>query len=140
MSTAVSASLDQQTPLPQEPDIHHPTPKSYAEAAKEGTEEDGGRLLGGADGAPQRLDLHGSAMDSGLRQNLDDDPAICDKHAGQKGEKLTSTKLDESYGAGLQHDAESAPMRKGRPQKRQDATDSKLASGRRAGAGWEKSA
>lgn len=141
MSAGVSAPFDQQTSLPQERHIHHLMFKSYAEATKDGTEKLGERPLCGEDGDLQRPNLNGSAMDSGPRQNLDEDRVICDdKPAGQKGEKSTSINLGESYEADLRHDAESALMRQGRPQKRQDVTDSKLASGRRAGAGWQKSA
>lgn len=139
MSAAVSAPLSSEPSRPQERASQHLPPKSYAEATVEGTDQEAG-VLYNADGTAVSDNADGSSAANGLWHNIDEDRVIYDKHTDKKGQKLTSIKPDESYEKMLRHGAESAPRQKGRSGKKQDLNNSKLASGRRAGAGWERSA
>jgi hypothetical protein len=149
MSTAVYARLNPEPPQPQELADQHLPPKSYAEVAGEGTKNDAGGVPYEANGNVSPNDVNGSAHPNnvngsakvnGMRRNIDDDRVLYDEHISQKGEKLTSIKPDEGYEDRLKHVAETAPRQKGRSGKKQDGDDAQLASGRRAGAGWERSA
>jgi hypothetical protein len=58
-----------------------------------------------------------------------------------QGERLTRIKSDGAYEKGLKHNELSAPRpKKGVGNQQESRKDPKLASGRRAGAGWERSA
>lgn len=113
-------------------------PKSFAAAvtaAANGnakTDEESGR----------KADLDGPVV-NGQRKQLDEDRLIYEKHTGPEGEApLTSIKPSDHHEESLHDSTETRPREKkhnGRS-KRQDASNDKLASGRRAGAGWEKSA
>lgn len=140
MSAVVSAPLNPQPSQPQERADHHLPPKSYAEATVEGTDKHAGALPSEVNGAALPDDVTQSVKVNGLRKNIDEDRVIHDKHSSEKGEKLTSIKPDESYEQKLKHNAEPAPRQKWRSGKKQDSNEAKLASGRRAGAGWERSA
>ncbi len=140
MSALVSAPLTAHLSQPQERAHHHLPPKSYAEATVEGINEDVRRTRHEANGTAYLNGVNGSPEIKGLSRNIDEDHVICDKHSSQEEEKLTSIKPDESCEEGLKHDAESAPRQRGRSGKKQDPNHAKLASGRRAGAGWERSA
>ena len=76
-------------------------------------------------------------------QQLDEDKVAFEKHVNASGTAtLTSVKPDEKYEEALRHNGETAPREKwknGRA-KRQDPPEAPLASGRRAGAGWQRSA
>jgi hypothetical protein len=140
VAAAVAEPFNSRSSQPQEQANHHLQPKSYAAATAEGTDKDVGELRSEANGAAVLDGVNGSVKVNGSRRNIDEDRVLYDKHTSPKGERLTSIKPDESYEEGLKHDADSAPRRKGRSGKKQDPNDEKLASGRRAGAGWERSA
>jgi 2-acylglycerol O-acyltransferase 2 len=148
MSAVVNAPLNPEPSQPQERVTQHLPPKSYAEAAVEGTESGARELPSEENGDVPSNDasdtkhpnaVNGSAKENGLRHNIDG-RVLYDKHISQNGEKLTSIKPDESYEQALKHHADSASKQMGRSGKKQDANDAKLASGRRAGAGWQRSA
>ncbi len=82
-------------------------------------------------------------------KQLDEDKLVYEKYVDDRGTHLTSVKTDEAYSKGLNHDRETAPLeeekskimqapRKHDPDRKQEKIQ--LASGRRAGAGWERSA
>jgi hypothetical protein len=137
---AVAEPLNLPSSQPQERTNHPLLPNPHAAATVKGTDKDVGKLRSEARGAAALNGVNGSVKVNGLRRNIDEDRVLYNKHTSPKGEKLTSIKPDESYEEGLKHDAESAPRQKGRSGKKQDPNDEKLASGRRAGAGWERSA
>jgi 2-acylglycerol O-acyltransferase 2 len=140
MSAAVSAPLNPEPSQPRERANHHLPPKSYAEATVEGVHNDAGEKPQEANGTASSNDANGSVKVNGVQRNIDEDRVIYDKHISRDGEQLTSIKPNEGYEEALKHDAALAPRHRGRSGKKQDPNDAKLASGRRAGAGWERSA
>lgn len=119
---------------------HHLTTNSYTGAAPKKTEEGAGEIPHKTNGAPYTDDAKASAITDRQGRDVDEARVIYDKHISSKGEKLTSTEPDESYDERLKHFPESVARRKGRSRQKQDPNDPKLASGRRAGAGWGRSA
>jgi 2-acylglycerol O-acyltransferase 2 len=112
-------------------------PKLYVEAVKEGPGDDYGMTNG--DTSKSNGTANGSAYKHDKkRKDVDEKKVIYEKHVNDNGEVLTSIKPSENYEDSLKHNGETAPREKGheRPAKRQD----ELASGRQAGAGWERSA
>jgi hypothetical protein len=78
------------------------------------------------------------------KDKVERDKVVYEKHVNDKGDHLTSVKPDESYHKILEHTRQVAPREKRKAEAKQ-ATKKKddktqLASGRRAGAGWERSA
>jgi hypothetical protein len=75
---------------------------------------------------------------------VEGDKVVYEKHVNDKGDHLTSVKPDESYHKTLEHTRQVAPREKKRAEPKQASkkkdNKSQLASGRRAGAGWERSA
>jgi hypothetical protein len=75
---------------------------------------------------------------------VEGDEIVYEKHVNDKGDHLTSVKPDESYHKTLEHNRRVAPREKKTVEAKQAAKKkddrSQLASGRRAGAGWERSA
>jgi 2-acylglycerol O-acyltransferase 2 len=140
MSAAVGAAPTSEPSQPEERANHHLPPKSYAEAIAEGTDKEAGEAQPEANGTAYPNDVNATVKVNGVRRNVDEDRVIYDKHTSKDGERLTSIKPDESYEEALKHDANSATRQKGRSGKKQDPNDAKLSSGRRAGAGWERSA
>ena len=122
-------------------------PKSFAVAVTEGDNDtasmspNNGRFSSRAssttavesnDGKKEQLD-----------EDMDQDKSIYDKHVGDSGQRLTSVKPDKSYEEALKHNGATAPREKKKPakaQKRQDPPQAPLESGRKAGAGWQRSA
>jgi len=148
MSAVVDAPLNPEPSQPQERATQHLPPKSYAEAITEGTKSEAGEIIPKEDGdvpsnevsgSTQPNTVNGSAEGNGLRRNTDN-LIIYDKHISQDGEKLTSIMPDERYEQAIKQHAGSAPEQKGGSRKKQDASGAQLASGRRAGAGWQRSA
>jgi hypothetical protein len=78
------------------------------------------------------------------KDKVERDKIVYEKHVNDKGDHLTSVKPDESYEKTLEHTRQVAPREKKRAEAKQAAKKkddkSQLASGRRAGAGWERSA
>lgn len=108
-----------------------------AEDTVEGTEEHAGQIPQKANGVELPNGKEEPVEVNGLKRNIDDDRVVYANHTSPNGEKLTSIKPDEE---GLKHDARVTPRQKGRAGKKLDRNDAKLASGRRAGAGWQRSA
>jgi 2-acylglycerol O-acyltransferase 2 len=148
-----STTINGQGPLssePSQPDEraeHNLPPKSYAAAANpdlngQNYAPDGpaAGFNGGAavNGSVQPAEANGERN----KQSLDESKVIYEKHININGEVLTSIKPSEDYEASLKHNRQTTPHEKkqNRPTKRQDLTQGELASGRRAGAGWERSA
>ena len=89
---------------------------------------------------------------SGTKTPTNDETELYEKHVDGNGHVLTSLKRDDSYDESLRHDEAIAPRRKSgdrSPKKentaKQDERDepkgtAQLKTGRRAGAGWERSA
>lgn len=140
MSTAVSAPLTAEPSPPQERADHNLPPKSYAEATANGSDGTAGGMAFQANGAASLNDVNGSTKVNELKQNIDDGRVLYNKHISHNGEKLTSIKPDETYGDGRKHDAKLTTKARERTRNKEDADNGKLASGRRAGAGWERSA
>lgn len=140
MSIAISAPVSAEPSQPQDRADHSLPPKSYAEAAAEGLEADKNEEPHDANGAIYPGDVDGFAEAKASGWNIDEARVLYENHVSKQGEKLTSIKPNDSFEKALNHDALSAPRQKGKLGKKQDADDAKLASGRRAGAGWERSA
>ncbi|EXJ96073.1 hypothetical protein A1O1_01199 [Capronia coronata CBS 617.96] len=141
---------DQSIPKPVEPqdttgDSH--LPKSYAAAVSEPVEENA-KPNESVNATAQNGAANGSANGhtvkvNGQRKQLDKDRLFYEKHTDSHGQvPLTSIKPVDRHEESLQKSTESTPREKksNRPSKRQDIPNAQLASGRRAGAGWEKSA
>ncbi|EXJ65383.1 hypothetical protein A1O7_01724 [Cladophialophora yegresii CBS 114405] len=148
-STAIEGQgqLNSEPSQPEERAEHDLPPKSYAEAAKPETDGLNGDAVEREPNPKHKSAVNGFAPRPLLnghkdRQPLDEDRTIYEKHVNQNGEILTSIKPSENYEESLKHNGETAPREKKatRPAKRQDRTRDELASGRQAGAGWEKSA
>ena len=140
MSAVVEHAFSSQPSQPQEGESHHLPPRSYAEVAVEGIERHAEEVPHQTNGEAYPTDVNGSAKVNGWSLNIDKDYVLYDKHISPDGEKLTSIKPETNYEKGLKHDVESAPKQQGRSRNKQDHNNAKLASGRRAGAGWQRSA
>ena len=86
---------------------------------------------------------------SGTKTPTNDETEIYEKHVDGNGHVLTSLKRDDSYAESLRHDELIAPRRKSgdrspnkehKGKKDEPEGTSQLKTGRRAGAGWERSA
>lgn len=104
-------------------------PKSYATAATEP--------------APQSNGTNGDAVkhNGSTATNLngtDDAKIVYEKYVDEDGDRLTSVRTQKGYEDALRHNKMTAPQGKEDNRKKQDR--STLATGRRAGAGWERSA
>ena len=134
--------LNPEPSQPEERAEHSLPPKSYAEAISNETNEQTEDAFGNKSDGEQKSAVNGYAhapMVNGHkdRYQLDEDKVVYEKHVNQNGEVFTSIKPSENYEQSLQHNGTTAPREKHhRPAKRQD----ELASGRKAGEGWEKSA
>ena len=85
-----------------------------------------------------------TGADTVYKKNADEEKVVYEKHVDDVGNHLTSVKLPQDYDKQLEHDRETAPREKKNTKttevaKKQNGK-SHLASGRRAGAGWERSA
>lgn len=148
---ASSVPLNAEPSQPQERAEHDLPPKSYATAATlphEEQQSDGflnGQVNGStqSNGTPTHTNhANGSAHPDAEGKNLDEDRVVFEKYADHNGAVLTSVKPDEGYEEGLKHDHDTAPRDQhppGKAVKKQDTPTSQLTSGRRAGAGWERS-
>jgi 2-acylglycerol O-acyltransferase 2 len=119
-------------------------------------ENDTGHTAGNVDGFPPvnndtTKPINSEQVDEGKvrekragGEKVDKDKAIYEKYINDRGDRLTSVKPDESYEKSLEHGREAAPREKKKAKSMEAAKkhDEKphLASGRRAGAGWERSA
>ncbi|KIX06937.1 uncharacterized protein Z518_04913 [Rhinocladiella mackenziei CBS 650.93] len=137
--------LNSEPSQPQDRLEHNPPPKSDADAVNEPVEVNG-KNDGLVAAASQNSAANGSApapIVNGARKRLDEEKAIYEKHLCKEGEtSLTGIKLSENLEKNLTHKTRTPPREKkpNKPSKQQDVPDAQLASGRRAGAGWERSA
>ncbi|KAF2090779.1 diacylglycerol O-acyltransferas-like protein 2B [Saccharata proteae CBS 121410] len=140
-------SLNSEPSLPKERRAHRLPPKSYAEATETPAHEQqsNGAVTNGADGPSMPAEYSGEGMDysahSPVRRghkrgpsksngtSKQDNKVVYEKHRDPDGNLLTSIKPDESYEKGLRQDEK----------ERKRDEKSELATGRQAGAGWEKS-
>lgn len=108
-------------------------PKSYADAFKVGTE---GEMNSRTAQVAESFQLNDTTRPYKPQANgVPDDTLVYGKHRSRSGEMLTSVKPDVGHDEALDHNERVAPRKR-----RNTAGASELASGRRAGAGWEKSA
>lgn len=152
-----SAALNPEPADPNERAEHNLPPKSYADAAQEplnnnvqATDKSETHVNGSLTPKNQQSLNNGYLKPEINGDNLDDDKVVLEKRASRDGTVLVSVKPDPGYEESLKHNAETAPRdptpngrskTKARPNsKRQDIPKSQLKSGRRAGAGWERSA
>ena len=143
-STTAQGHLNPEPSQPQYRADHNLPPKSYAEAVSEPPIQNGDAaapvLDKSEDGAPNGSAYSGAPMANGQRKQLGQDKVVYEKHTSQDGDtSLTSIKPSENHEESSRHNAMTALREKKstRPSKRQDM---RLASGRRAGAGWQRSA
>lgn len=140
MSAAFSAPRDAEPSQHQNRAQHHLPPKSYAEAIVNGTDDGTGGTISQANGAATVNDVNGFEKVNGPQKNIYDGRVLYDKHISCDGEKLTSIKLNEAHEGRRKHDSKPTAKPMERTGKKDDTDNAKLASGRRAGAGWERSA
>lgn len=139
-STAVEGQLNPEPSQPQERAEHDLPLKSYADAINEPTNQNGdayGTSCTAANGP-----AHEGLVNDQTKQLGEYKFAYQKHHSEDDTTSLTSVKPSGAYEESLKHNGLTAPREKKsfRPVKRQDKTDAQLASGRRAGAGWETSA
>jgi hypothetical protein len=110
-------------------------PKSYADAVVTGPPGNGHERHPSVSGASSA-----TAVDDGAhRAQLDEDKLVYEKHTGTNGGgRLTSVRPDDSYERALHHNGKTAP-RNGKI-RAENRPMSSLESGRKAGAGWQRSA
>lgn len=153
-----ASSLNAETAQPQERAAHHLPPKSYADAVADSTSEDA------ETGKPADTRLNGHLENnSSLMSNADKtngfpatkketsglnngNKVVYGNHVDDRGNHLASVKTAESSLNGVEHSRGSSQKKprstqislKNDPERKQEKAQ--LASGRRAGAGWERSA
>ena len=129
----------------QERDKHH-LPKSYVEAAEEGMDQLSKTEINGISmkaTTPMKHDIaqspareaqkQGSSPHTNIaKKETDGQRIFTEKTQDNTSEKLASVKPTLRYEEGIRQDANGEPLAKETP-------DHELVSGRRAGAGWEKS-
>lgn len=143
-----SAPLNPEPADPQQRAQQHLPPKSYADAVQEDVENEPTRngivksKVNGATAVQRPVAVKDGDYVNG--ENVDEDKIVYEKYRNGDGTVLTSIKPDPSYEESLKHGAKTAPRDQREDakntKKRQDTPKSQLATGRRAGAGWERSA
>lgn len=138
MASTVSAPLNPEPADPKVRQEHSLPPKSFRDAVQSGRRQQ----TSPGDSQPHSpiKSYASSATAVDDKELLDDDKVVYEKHKTASGtEVLTSVKPSENYEESLKHNGEIAPIEKHEngQSKRQDKP---LASGRKAGAGWQRSA
>ena len=131
---SVSAPLNPEPSLPKERADHDLPPKSYADAVVTSNDDTDGQSY------ERRPSVSGTSSTTAVedRAQLDEDKVISEKHNGPNGgSTLTSVRPDDVYEKALRHNGEIAPRERKRDKNR---PQSPLESGRKAGAGWQRSA
>ena len=129
---SASAPLNATPTLAKDRAEHDLPPKSYADA-----------VVISSDGIDdhshdRRLSMSGTSSTTAVddRNQLDEDKLIYERHNGSNGRgTLTSVRPDESYEEALRHNGDTAPRLLNRTR-----SQTPLESGRKAGAGWQRSA
>lgn len=133
MATTRTKPLNPEPADPKERKEHHLPPKSFADAVQK---------TPAGDSQPQSpiKSYASSATAVDDKEQPDEDRVIFEKHRSASGSGvLTSLKPAEPYEESLKHNGETAPRENGQS-KSQDPPERALASGRKAGAGWQRSA
>jgi hypothetical protein len=128
---------------------HDLPPKSYAEATVQSLEkqQEANKRLGHTNGHPDNASSTSTASNvNGFpprqreEKQLGEDQVVYADHVDSNGTSIASVKPGPTYEEALKHNQAAAP----RPRKKnttiQGPAKGQLASGRRAGAGWERSA
>jgi hypothetical protein len=134
----VSAPLNPEPADPKERQKHNLQPKSFADAVQEPADHETSQ----SQTSTRSYASSATAVDD-HKENFDENKLVYEKHLNaSRDEVLTSVKPDERYEESLKHDGATAPRerRKKGQSKRQDPPEEPLASGRKAGAGWQTSA
>ena len=132
---SVSAPLNATPTLPKERAEHDLPPKSCADAVVIGSDDVDDHTH------DRRLSMSGTSSTTAVddRNQLDEDKVIYERHNGSNGRgTLTSVRPAESYEEALRHNGDTAsrlPERRGG-----NRSQTPLESGRKAGAGWQRSA
>ena len=146
MATAY-ADLNSEPSLPEERTDHHLPPKSYAAAVSVPLEEQ--RSAGNAaplqnGSAPYAAEVSSDAPAANGHKTppITENKELYEQHSDRNRHVLTSVKQSADYEVSLKHDQDIAPRKRkqARAMKKQDTPSSQLKTGRRAGAGWERSA
>ena len=125
---------------------NHLPAKSYAEATRQSYENQQtansyAMQTGGYSDTGRNV--NGSHLAGTEEKQLEHRKVVYAKHFDNKGTAVASVKPDPGYEAALEHNQLSAPRQRKKeiaPDKTKSPEKRKLASGRRAGAGWERSA
>lgn len=139
---------------PQERVDHNLPPKSYAAATKESSDQGPGHTGGSiersvtpqSDGSTNGKPVGNGSLLSpesshrkSSRRSLDEKKLIYERYATDDGDGLTSVEPENDYQDGLRHNEDTRPRDRSRSRQRGEEGP-QLATGRRAGAGWERSA
>jgi hypothetical protein len=133
-----SVPLNAEPADPKERLKHNLPPKSFADAVQEPADHENAQ----SQTSTRSYASSATAVDD-HREHFDENKLVYEKHLNaSRDEVLTSIKPDEKYEESLKHDGATAPRekRKKGQSKRQDHPEEPLASGRKAGAGWQRSA
>ena len=134
MASTQSAPLNPEPADPKERKEHSLPPKTFADAVQQPPPA-GGSL---PHSPIKSYASSTTAVDD--KEPLDEDKVVYEKHRTPSGTAvLTSVKPSETYEESLKHNGEVAPMEE-HQNGRSKRQDEPLASGRTAGAGWERSA
>ena len=136
MATTQSKPLNAEPADPQERKEHSLPPKSFADAVQK-------TPVGDSQPQSPIKSYASSATAVDDKEQLDEDKIAFEKHTNaSRTAVLASVKPDESYERSLKHNGATAPREKKEADtpKRQDPPEHPLASGRQAGAGWQRSA
>ena len=144
MAPALSAPLNAEPSLPDERKENQLPPKTYSDAAHEGLSSHGsfdsdtashyvGEGENDAPRSPARRSSkkNGSLRVNGMSKKSSSQSLLVERYRDRSGERLTSVQSDD-FDEGLRQDEkEKSPPKQ--------SSSSELVSGRRAGAGWERS-
>jgi hypothetical protein len=142
MATTVSAPLNAEPSIPEERTQQHLPQKSYVEAVEEsplpahtssGEETDNVKASKKSKRAKKKRGKKEAKKSNGVKE--DQETLVDEKFDRAKGEALTSIKPSEEYEKIL----EQSRLEKREPQQSSNEANESLVSGRRAGAGWERS-
>lgn len=133
--TSVSAPLNATPALAKERAEHDLAPKSYADAVVISSDDVDDHSH------DRRLSMSGTSSTTAVddRNQLDEDKVIYERHNVSNGRgTLASVRSDESYEEALRHNVDTGPRL---PKRRSgNRPQTPLESGRKAGAGWQRSA
>ena len=143
--------LNPEMSQPTERAEHNLPPKSYAEATVQPLQEQQkvNQAFAQTNGHPKESGSSTESNGDGFcpakreEKSLDEDRVIYAKHVDSNGTAIASVRPHPSYEEALKHVQEAVPRlrkKESTTQNKQDTTRPQLASGRRAGAGWERSA